>query len=176
MKELPHPTELSPELPFVESEEWFACGPPPVARQGWKPYVPVTLLNARKLVELVYPLVSRAGLHFKYVKATVLLRRLNAGMFGYTQVGKGVVIYLPEPDETFLNALKEALRPYQGQCPTVPCAIPFGDGLPLYYRYGSYAGRRLQVGVRLATIFGFSRNFRAGQGALCGETAAGDAT
>jgi hypothetical protein len=144
--ELPHPRELSPELPFVESEEWFACGPPPAARQGWKLYVPATLLNARELVELVYPLASRAGLHFKYVKTTLLLRKLNAGIFGYTQVGKGLVIYLPEPDGTLLNALKETLAPYRDQCPAVPCAIPFGDDLPLYYRYGSYAGRRLQLG------------------------------
>jgi hypothetical protein len=66
--EMPHPLELSPQLRFVESEDWFACGPPPVAQQGWKLYVPATILNARKLVELVHQLASRAGLHFKYIK------------------------------------------------------------------------------------------------------------
>jgi hypothetical protein len=146
LSEVPHPRELSPELPFVESEEWFACGPPPAARQGWKLYVPATFLNARSLLEFVYPLASRAGLHFKYIKTTALLRKLNAGIFGYTQVGKGVVIYLPEPDEGFLNALKDALAPFRDQCPAVPCAIPFGDDLPLYYRYGAYVSRRLEVG------------------------------
>jgi hypothetical protein len=65
---MPHPRELSPKLPFVESEDWFACGTPPVAPQGWKLYVPATILNARKLVELVHQLASRAGLHFKYIK------------------------------------------------------------------------------------------------------------
>jgi hypothetical protein len=144
--EMPHPLELSPELPFAESEEWFFCGPPPAARQGWKLYVPMTILNARELVKLVYPLASRAGLHFKYIKAMSLLRKLNAGIFGYTQVGKGLVFYFPEQDEGFLKSLKEKLAPYQDQCPAVPCAIPFGDNLPLYYRYGSYVSRRLQVG------------------------------
>jgi hypothetical protein len=144
--EMPHPRELSPELRFVESEEWFACGQPPVVQQGWKLYVPATFLNARKLIELVYSLTSRAGLHFKYIKTMVLLRKLNAGIFGYTQVGKGVVIYLPEPDHNFLNAMKNSLEPYRDQCPAVPCGIPFGDDLPLYYRYGSYVNRRLQVG------------------------------
>jgi len=90
--------------------------------------------------------VSRAGLHFKYIKTMALLRKLNAGIFGYTQVGKGLVIYLPEPDESFLKSLKEKLTPFRDQCPTVPCALPFGDDLPLYYRYGSYVSPRLQVG------------------------------
>jgi hypothetical protein len=146
LSEMPHPRELSPELSFAESEQWFACGPFPTAQQGWKLYVPATILNARKLVEVVYPLASRAGLHFKYIKTVGLLRKLNAGIFGYTQVGKGVVIYLPEPDEGFLNALKDSLESYRDQCPAVPCAIPFGDELPLYYRYGSYGSRYLQVG------------------------------
>ena len=141
-----HPLELSPELPFAESAEWFFCGRPPSARQGWKLYVPVTILNARTLVKRVHPLASRAGLHFKYIKTMALLRKLNAGIFGYTQVGKGLVIYLPEPDESFLKALKEKLAPFRDQCPTVPCAIHFGDDLPLYYRFGSYVSARLQVG------------------------------
>ena len=144
--EIPHPLELSPELPFAESEEWFFCGPAPRARQGWKVYVPLTILNASELVKLVHPLVSRAGMHFKYIKAMALLRKLNAGIFGYTQVGKGLVIYLPEIDEAFLSSLKDVLTPFRDQCPAVPCAIPFGDDLPLHYRYGSYDSRRLQVG------------------------------
>ena len=146
MTEIPHPLELSPVLSFVESEEWFACGPPPVVQQGWKLYVPATFLNGRKLLEIVCPLASQAGLHFKYIKTAALLRKLNAGIFGYTQVGKGIVIYLPEPDKSFLNVLKDSLEPYRDQCPAVPCAISFGDDLPLYYRYGAYVNRRLRIG------------------------------
>jgi hypothetical protein len=69
-------------------------------------------------------------------------------MFGYTQVGKGLVIYLPVPDHKFLTSLKDTLAQYRGQCPRVPCAIPFGDDLPLFYRYGSYVDRHLKVGER----------------------------
>lgn len=146
--EVPHPRELAADLPFVESEEWFACGPAPVARQGWKLYVPGTLINFSMLVRSVYPLVSAGGLHFKYIKNADLLRGLNAGMFGYTQVGKGLVIYLPVPDHNFLSSLKSTLAQYRGQCPRVPCAIPFGDDLPLFYRYGSYVDQHLKVGQR----------------------------
>jgi hypothetical protein len=143
---MPHPRELSPGLAFAESEEWFACGTPPSESQGWKLYVSATILNARRLVEVVHSVASRAGLHFKYIKTAVLLRKLNAGMFGYSQVGKTVVIYLPRPEREFLDSLKASLAPYRDQCPAVPCAIPFGDDLPLYYRYGAYRNRRLQLG------------------------------
>ena len=147
VSEIPHPRRLPQPLPFVESDEWFACGPPPAgADQGWKLYVPLTLANAREMVERLAPLVHGFGLHFKYIKSLKLLRKLNAGMFGYTQIGKCFVIYLPAPDGGFLAALKEALAPFRDQCPAVPCARPFGGGLPLYYRYGAYHGRRLVLG------------------------------
>src|SRR5436305_4047473 len=147
VSEIPHPRRLPQPLPFVESDEWFACGTPPAgADQGWKLYVPLTLANAREMVERLAPLLQGSGLHFKYIKSLKLLRKLNAGMFGYTQIGKCLVIYLPEPDAGLIAALKEALLPFRDQCPAVPCARPFGDDLPLYYRYGAYRGRRLVLG------------------------------
>lgn len=147
VSEIPHPRRLPRPLPYVESEEWFACGPPPAgADQGWKLYVPLTLANAREMVELLAPLLHGFGLHFKYIKNLKLLRKLNAGMFGYTQIGKCFVIYMPEPDGDVIAALKEALAPFRDQCPAVPCARPFGDDLPLYYRYGAYRGSRLVLG------------------------------
>jgi hypothetical protein len=145
--EIPHPRKLPQPVPFVESDEWFACGAPPAgASQGWKLYVPLTLVNAREIVERLVPIVHGAGLHCKYIKSLKLLRKLNAGMFGYAQIGKCFVIYLPEPDGEFIATLKSALAPFRDQCPAVPCALPFGDDLPLYYRYGSYRGTHLQLG------------------------------
>lgn len=144
--EIPHPRKLPQPLPFVESEEWFACGPPADALQGWKLYVPLTLANAREVVERLVPVLQRAGLHFKYIKSIKLLRKLNAGMFGYPQIGKCFVIYLPEPRGEIVESIKEVLAPFRDQSPAVPCAIPFGDDLPLYYRYGSFQGTRLRIG------------------------------
>jgi hypothetical protein len=133
-------------MPFVESDEWFMCGAPARQSQGWKLYVSLTILNAAEIVERLVPVVQRYGLHFKYVKSIDLLHKLNAGAFGYTQIGKCFVIYVPEPDAAFVAELKRALAPYRGQCPAVPCALPFGADLPLYYRYGSYQGSRIEVG------------------------------
>ena len=144
--EIPHPRKFSASLPVVECDEWYACGPRPAANQGWKLYVPLTLVNARDVIERLAPLVLSVGLHFKYIKSVKLLRKLNTGTFGYPQIGKCFVIYLPQPDRHFIEALKNALTPFRDQCPAVPCAIPFGDELPLYYRYGCYTGDTLILG------------------------------
>lgn len=145
VRQIPPPHSFS-RLPFAETEYWFACGPRPRARQGWKLYVPLTLLNAPDLVERLVPLLQTSRLHFKYIKNIELLRKLNAGMFGYTQIGKCFVIYVPSPDRSLITRLKNLLKPYRDQCPTVPCAVPFGDSLPLYYRYGSYVGPSITLG------------------------------
>lgn len=148
VSEIPKPGEFAQPMVFQESPEWFACGRPPVQSQGWKLYVPLTMTNARAVIGSVVPVVQRAGLHFKYVKSIRLLRKLNAGKYGYPQIGKDFVIYLPVPDAEFIAAIQEALAPYRDQCPAVPCANPFADGLPLYYRYGSYRSSALEVGDR----------------------------
>ena len=56
------------------------------------------MLNAYQIVETLVPLLRQAEVHFKYLRSVKLLRKLNAGFFGYPQIGKGFVIYLPEPD------------------------------------------------------------------------------
>ncbi|HEX6372892.1 MAG TPA: hypothetical protein VF006_28475 [Longimicrobium sp.] len=144
--EIPTPGALSDALAWVESGAWFACGPPPRARQGWKLYVPFTPVNAREVLDRLAPAMIAARVHFKYVKDLKTLRKLNAGMFGYSQVGKSLVIYLPRTDGALVELLKRLLARYRGECPAVPCARPFGDDLPLYYRYGSYRDRELTIG------------------------------
>jgi len=87
-REIPHPLRFSQSLPFTESDEWFACGTPVREVQGWKLYIPLTLLNAAELIERLVPILEKWCLHFKYIKDINLLRKLNAGMFGYTQIGR----------------------------------------------------------------------------------------
>lgn len=146
---LPHPRELGAGSSFTESALWYACGvPAPGIRQGWKLYVPMTPLNAREMLHRVAPLLLEAGLHFKYIKDLAALQHLNAGVHGYSQIGKCLVVYLPDPQASFLGVLKEALGPYRDQCPAVPCARPFGGRLPLFYRFGAYVGSTLVLDGR----------------------------
>ncbi|MEU2243888.1 hypothetical protein ABZ572_31320 [Streptomyces sp. NPDC018338] len=149
---LPHPRELGAGSSFAESALWYACGvPAPGIRQGWKLYVPMTLLNAQEMLHRVAPLLLGADLHFKYVKDLATLQHLNAGVHGYSQIGKCLVVYLPHPQASFLETLKEALGPYRDQCPAVPCARPFGGRLPLFYRFGAYVGSTLVLDGREVT-------------------------
>jgi hypothetical protein len=144
--EIPAPDQLYPSVSFEETEHWYICGAQSLeARQGWKLYVALTMLNARAATERLVPLVADHGLSFKYVKTIDSLRKLNAGAHGYPQIGKCFVVYLPVVEESFVLDVKEALAPYRDECPAVPCARPFGDGLPLYYRYGAYGRMQLEL-------------------------------
>ena len=143
--QVPHPRELSPSLPFRELVQWYVCGPDPTARQGWKLYVPMTIMNVRELLARLIPLLERSRLPFKYIKNIQALRKLNAARYSYAQVGKSLVIYMPRMDSRFIRELKRLLTRYRDQCPSVPCARPFGGGLPLYYRYGAFTGDRIVV-------------------------------
>ncbi|MEV6332082.1 hypothetical protein [Streptomyces sp. NPDC051909] len=108
----------------------------------------MTLLNAREMLHKVAPLLLDAGHHFKYVKDLATLQQLNAGVHGYSQIGKCLVVYLPDPQASFLGVLKKALGQYRDQCPAVPCSRPFGGRLPLFYRFGAYVGSTLVLGGR----------------------------
>ncbi|MFI1154681.1 hypothetical protein [Streptomyces sp. NPDC020817] len=147
VRALPHPHELDTRITYTESAYWYACGAlAPGSVQGWKLYVPMTPGNAREVMCRLAPVLLGAGLHFKYVKDIATLQQLNAGVYGYSQIGKCLVIYLPHPDVAILDILKDTLGPYRDQCPAVPCARPFGGRLPLYYRFGCYLGRTLVLG------------------------------
>jgi hypothetical protein len=144
--EIPHPRAIVPNIRVAETEHWYGCGPRPAVLQGWKLYVPLTLTNATATIRRLLPVVTRAGLHCKYIRSIKLLRKLNSGMFGYTQIGKCFVIYLPKVHARIVNTIKKHLVPLRDECPEVPCAVPFGDGLPLYYRYGAYTGDQITLG------------------------------
>jgi len=147
--EIPHPNELALPITSATTGEWHLCGGTLDRHsQGWKLYVPMTILNARAIIRRTAPLIASAELQFKYVRDLQTLSKLNHGTYGYTQVGKGLVVYLPERDDAFITTLKRALRPFRDECPAVPCARPIGDRLPLYYRYGSYRGASIEIDGR----------------------------
>lgn len=146
--EIRRPDRLVPSCTFAKSDHWYACGPPPAEAQGWKLYVPMTMLTAAATTQRLVPLVTAAGLHVKYVRSIDTLRKLNAGMFGYSQIGKCLIVYLPQPAPRFLSALMAAVAPWRDQCPAVPFGRHFGNRLPLYYRYGGYRGNSIRVGAR----------------------------
>jgi hypothetical protein len=143
--EIPAPDEIDPSIHFTEAGPWYVAGGAMTAHQGWKLYVSMTVLNAREVIERLVQLLAPTGLRFKYVRDVAALRLLNSGAYGYAQIGKCLVIYMPRLDEDLVRALTRTASPYGDQCPAVPFARTFGDRLPIYYRYGAYTGRELEL-------------------------------
>ena len=121
------------------------CGRGGAGLHGWKIYVSCTILNMKTILEATVPTLLRSDVQFKYVKDINTLRGLNAGGFGYSQIGKCLVVYMPQPDDALINSLMASLEPFRNQCPVVPYAIPFGGGLPLYYRYGAFVDEWIEI-------------------------------
>lgn len=143
--EIPSPAQLAPSLDWRGSRHWYDCGPPLGTAQGWKLYVSATLRSIHETLERVVPVLADAGSRFKYVRSIDSLRRLNAGTFGHTQIGKCIVVYLELVDEPLVRRLSTALAPMGDSGPRVPFARHLGGDLPMYYRYGAYTDETIRT-------------------------------
>lgn len=92
------------------------------------------------------PVLAGRAVHCKYLATVDEVRKLNAGAYGYSQIGKCLVCYLSAQDDGLVTAMIDAVRPFANEGPRVPFARPLGGGSPLYYRYGSYRGTALVLG------------------------------
>lgn len=130
----------------TDGDKWFFRGSP-LARQGWKLYISASVLNFEAILEAIAPILDRHGVPFKYVAGEKTLRMLNAGLLGYSQIGKCIVAYLGEAEcaASLLPRLKQAVGPFVDACPEVPYARQLGAGLPLSYRYGAYDSSEVTI-------------------------------
>lgn len=120
--------------------KWFAAGPPVTASQGWKLYISAARPNFLETLSSVRAVFDRHAIHYKYVSSDRVLRKLNAGLYGYSQVGKNIVGYV-ENEATLrqiVAELKSALRRFADTAPSPPLAIPIGGALPISYRFGAF--------------------------------------
>jgi hypothetical protein len=138
---IPNPKEISQDIEYLEADLWYVCGSITNVPQGWKLYVSCSILNAKDIIGNVGKLLSSHNVHFKYIKDIPNLQKLNSGLYGYSQIGKCLVIYLDKPEEKLITQLKTILEEFKNQSPIIPFAKQFGDDLPLYYRYGSFLDR-----------------------------------
>lgn len=127
---------------------WHFDGQMPAAPQGWKLYVSASLPHYLATLAAAAPVLRAHRVPFKYAASDRALRKLNAGLSGYSQVGKTIVAYLGEGAgaEALVADLALALEPFRGRAPEVPFARAIGGGLPLSYRYGAYDGMTLTIG------------------------------
>ncbi|WP_285732119.1 protein kinase domain-containing protein [Kitasatospora phosalacinea] len=113
--------------------------------QGWKLHVSATVLTAERTLAAVAPELHARGVLFKAPGTLTELHRLNCGLFyGTSQIGKFVSVYPRSPQEAveLAERLDEKTRALPG--PNVPFERQYRRGSRVFYRYGSFSGRRAE--------------------------------
>lgn len=102
---------------------------------GFKLHVSIDFLEYQKAVADLIPKFIDLGISFKYAANSSILRDLNAGIFGYTQVGKFATIYPDHQEriEELALLLDEWSRDYRG--PRVPSDRRLHDKSNVYFRF-----------------------------------------
>lgn len=118
----------------------------PVPAQGWKLHVSAIPRSAPDVLTRALPVLLSAGVRFKVARNTEVLRALNTGEFGLSQVGKFITVYPANDDQAvaLALALHDATSGLRG--PRVPSDRPLQPESLVHYRYGSIAGPDLTAG------------------------------
>lgn len=127
---------------------WHFVGETPALVQGWKLYVSSSVANFEAILDLVRPILVAHEQPFKHAADVETLWRLNAGMAGYSQIGKSIVVYICDEAcvPQLMSDLKQALKEFRGAALRPPYAIPIGGRYPLSFRYGAFQGESIVVG------------------------------
>lgn len=128
---------------------WFGVGKVPLdISQGWKLYLSATVANYVSILAGVARIFVTRRIPFKYLSSHSRLRDQNAGIFGYSQVGKCIVAYIYEVEgiEELLVELKTLLDTSGHEGPFVPRVPRAWPGGSVFYRYGRYRPGDLQLG------------------------------
>jgi hypothetical protein len=135
-----HPHRYSnTTIRYSETDEWYYIFGDPIEIQcGWKLYIPYALRHADLVLSIAVPLLLRSGLNFKYVKSRDAFLELDRGQFGYSQIGKCLVVYMPVPDEDVIVSLITELRGVITSYPTPPYLAKLSSDPPIFYRFGEY--------------------------------------
>jgi hypothetical protein len=132
----------------VTGATWNGVGDIPAAvSQGWKLYVSATLANYIRTLKVVGPVFHDHSVPFKYLSNLSRVRDQNAGLFGFSQVGKCVVAYLHDTSKilTVLAALRGSLENIGHEGPFVPRLPAAWSGASVFYRYGSYRAKCIEI-------------------------------
>jgi hypothetical protein len=144
---IPDPLQLVGSV-GVTGATWNGVGHIPAAvSQGWKLYVSATLANYVETLMVACPIFHGQGVPFKYLSSWSRVRDQNAGLHGFSQVGKCIVGYLHDMTSIppVLDALRRALEAIGHEGPFVPRLPMAWPGAHAFYRFGCYRGKYLVV-------------------------------
>jgi serine/threonine protein kinase len=105
--------------------------------QGWKLHLSTIPTEATTLIAAVLPLLREHGVSFKLARDENVLRQLNEGSFGATQIGKFMTIYPTTNREAreLALALTDLTQTFSG--PVIVTDLRLGD--IVYARYGPFS-------------------------------------
>lgn len=135
-------------FPGSRNEHWYSVGSPPASiRQGWKLYISATPTNYIDMLHEVAQILVSEGIAFKYLRSLSKLMETNAGLHGFSQIGKCVVAYLHDPSviPAFVRRLYAALDRLCHEGPFVPRLPQAWNGGCVYYRYGSFTATSIRM-------------------------------
>jgi hypothetical protein len=144
---IPDPVRLVGRVGATDAT-WNGVGIIPAAvSQGWKLYVSATLANYVKTLTVAGPIFHDHGIPFKYLSSWSRVRDQNAGLHGFSQVGKCIVAYLHDATKIspVLAALRGSLDAIGHEGPFVPRLPMAWPGAHVFYRFGSYRGKDLDL-------------------------------
>lgn len=131
---------------FVEDETWYFVGRA-VDSQGWKVYVSAAVENYRDILNPVIGLLHSLEIPFKYLRSIDQVWRLNSGLVGYSQIGKCIVAYMERIDsvQDLVEGLRTILTDAKHAGPYIPRLPTVWPGASVFYRYGSYVSRSVEL-------------------------------
>ena len=115
---------------------WLYAGPHVARDIGWKLHVTATPANDEAVLVRAVRAITGTRAAFKVCRSPRVLRRINSGLLGLTQVGKFMTVY-PEDDDaarSVAEALVQATWGFDG--PAVPTDMHLGGAI--YARFGGF--------------------------------------
>lgn len=116
-------------------------------KQGWKLHLTAGVQSSRQILTQALPVLLEEQAAFKVAASQQVLGDLNEGRSGLSQVGKFLTIYPRDEAHAVRLAtrLDEATRGLSG--PQIPSDRQLRPGSCVFYRYGSFSGRHMQLPI-----------------------------
>lgn len=113
--------------------------------QGWKLHVSSNAACAAEVLAATMDVLLGEPGHFKFAADMDVLRRLNRGELGLTQVGKFITIYPTDDAQAVRLAAQLHARTAGLSGPAIPTDRQLSPGSLVHFRYGDFLGREQQL-------------------------------
>lgn len=113
--------------------------------QGWKLHVSASAWSAESVLERALRVLLAEPTNFKVASSPSVLRLLNRGEYGLSQIGKFITVYPTDEAQAIRLAAALDRATYGLRGPSVPTDHPFREGSLVSYRYGDFIGQDMQL-------------------------------